>query len=237
MFSTWNSLNNSYSAYNNALAGSNAAVAAYNTAITAEKARVGDFFKAIFEAPVKIPARPCPPTQPGAWMGPMIWYNLTGALTGTDGAAKTAEQAARAGAVVNQGSNAMKTNSGFVRVSSDSTVYNATTLAVSGHTFGLAGQGAATMPGTNNAYWNNPGQASKTSGMMVSIFPNDGTQAALTAGQGVVLTVKSVAWNDGSFPLNPPAQPAAAIQPQAGLGAKFIAAGLTAATAVAMTLF
>jgi len=125
-------------------------------------------------------------------------------------------------------------------VSTDSTIFNATTLAVSGHTFGRAGQGAATYPSTNNAFWTGDPtttDANKAAGMMVSIFPNDGTQGALTAGQNITITVKSVAWNDGSFPLNAPAQPAAPAMPEAAMGAKFIAAGLTAATAVAMTLF
>lgn len=189
---------------------------------------------------MKIPARPCPPSQPGAWNGPRIWYNLTGSLTSTDGAEKTAEQAIRAGAVTNSASGQYTTISGFLQVSTDSTTFNATTLAVSGHVFGRAGQGAATMPGTNNAFWTGAPSASlatEATGMMVSVFPNVGAAAALIAGQNITLTVKSVAWNTGSFPLNAPAQPAAPAMPEAGMGAKFIAAGLTAATAVAMTLF
>ena len=76
-------INSQYSGYNTALAASNTAVNAYNTAINAEKTRVGDFFKAIFEAPVKIPARPpCPPTQPAAYSGPMLWGNITGLTAG-----------------------------------------------------------------------------------------------------------------------------------------------------------
>ena len=95
------------------------------------------------------------------------------------------------------------------------------------------------MPASNNAYWSDTtiAVANRVSGMMVSIFPNDGTQGALTADQNITLTVKSVAWNTGVFPLNAPAQPAAPAMPEAAMGAKFIAAGLTAATAVAMTLF
>lgn len=125
-------------------------------------------------------------------------------------------------------------------MSSDSATFNATTLATTGHVFGLAGQGAVSYPGTNNAFWTgatNTAGSARATGMMVSIFPNDGTQGALTAGQNITLTVKSVAWNTGAFPLNPPAQPAAPAMPEAAMGAKFIAAGLTAATAVAMTLF
>ena len=124
-------------------------------------------------------------------------------------------------------------------MSTDSTVFNATTLAITGHVFGRNGQGLNAMPATANAYWSNPAVTgtNRAAGMMVSIFPNDGTQGELTAGQNVTITVKNVAWNDGSYPLNLPAQPAAPAMPEAAMGAKFIAAGLTAATAVAMTLF
>ena len=51
-----------YDSYNSALGTYNTLRQTYNTALVNEKARVGDFFKSIFEAPVKIPARPCPPT-------------------------------------------------------------------------------------------------------------------------------------------------------------------------------
>lgn len=36
----------------------------YNKAAKDETARRGDLFKAMFEAPIEIPKRPCPPTQP-----------------------------------------------------------------------------------------------------------------------------------------------------------------------------
>ena len=45
------------------------------------------------------------------------------------------------------------------------------------------------MPGTNNAFWvgtSNP--ALNVAGMMVSIFPNDGTATGFTAGQSITLT-------------------------------------------------
>lgn len=145
-------INSQYSGYNTALAASNTAVNAYNTAINAEKTRVGDFFKAIFEAPVKIPARPCPPTQPAAYSGPKIWGNLTG-LTAAATDAQTYEKNAKAGFITNAASNQLKSTSGFVQVSTVSDVFNSTTLAISGHTFGLYGQGANTMPGTNNAFF------------------------------------------------------------------------------------
>jgi len=233
----WMMINGQWAGYNNALAASNTAVGAYNTAIASEKTRVGDFFKAIFEAPVKIPARPCPPTQPGAYTGPMIWGNLTG-LTAGAGAPQTLEMGAKAGFAANAVSGQLKATSGFIQVSTDSAVFNTTTLAITGHTFGLYGQGANTMPGTNNAFWvGTSAPATNVGGMMVSIFPNDATQAAVAAGLAITITAKSVGWNIGGYPLNAPAQPAAPLMPVAAMGAQYLVAGLTAATAVAMTLF
>jgi hypothetical protein len=91
------------------------------------------------------------------------------------------------GAVSNQATIQWKTNSGFLQVSTDNAVFNATTLAVTGHVFGRRGQGLAAMPATQNAYWTGLGSpyttaANRVTGMMVSIFPNDATQGALTAG-------------------------------------------------------
>lgn len=125
-------------------------------------------------------------------------------------------------------------------MSTDSTAFTATTLATTGHAFGRAGQGTASYPGTNNAFWTGDpsvADATKAASLMVSVFPNVGASTALAAGQNITITAKSIAWNTGVFPLNAPAQPAAPAMPDAALGAKYIAAGLTAATAVAMTLF
>ena len=46
----------------------------------------------------------------------------------------------------------MLTNSGFVQVSTISLVFNTTTLAISGHIFGLYGQGAIIMLPKNKAF-------------------------------------------------------------------------------------
>ena len=104
----------------------------------------------------------------------------------------------------------MKSTSGFVQVSTDSTVFNATTLAITGHTFGLYGQGASTMPGNNNAFWVGASNATaNVAGMMVSIFPNVATAATLIGAQNITLIAKSVGWNTGTYPLNNPPRPVA----------------------------
>ena len=68
-------------------------------------------------------------------------------------------------------------------------MFNATTLAITGHTFGLYGQGASTMPGYYNAFWVGASDpATNVAGMMVSIFPNVATAATLINGQNITLT-------------------------------------------------
>jgi hypothetical protein len=42
---------------------------AYNKALKDEKARKADSTRATFEAPITVPERPCPPSQPIAWWG------------------------------------------------------------------------------------------------------------------------------------------------------------------------
>lgn len=51
----------------------------YDAAVKDEKARLADFFKAGFDAPIKVPSRPCPPSRPAAYSGPSL--NI---YTGTD---------------------------------------------------------------------------------------------------------------------------------------------------------
>lgn len=93
------------------------------------------------------------------------------------------------------------------------------------------------MPGTNNSFWVDAPTALHTATMMVSIFPNDGTATGYTAGQNITLTAKCVGWSTGAYPLNAPAQPAPPMLPVAALAAKFIVAGLTATTSIALTLY
>lgn len=44
----------------------------YNTKLAEEKKRLADVFTAGFDAPIKVPARPCAPTRPGAYSGPQF---------------------------------------------------------------------------------------------------------------------------------------------------------------------
>jgi hypothetical protein len=89
-----------------------------------------------------------------------------------------------AAAVDNSASGQQKTNSGFLQVSTDSTTFNATTLQYTGHVYGRRGQGMVAMPAANNAFFPDSSVAAdaRVTGMMISVFPNDGTQPALAAG-------------------------------------------------------
>ena len=96
------------------------------------------------------------------------------------------------------------------------------------------------MPGTNNAFWVGPtasATATNAGGMMISVFPNVAASAAYSGAQNITITAKTVAWNTGVFPLNAPVPPPAPIMPVPAMNARYIAAGVAAATAVAMTLF
>jgi hypothetical protein len=65
--------------YNSAKTTYDSSKSTYNTALSNEKTRKADFFKSIFEAPVTIPTRPCPPTQPSAWTGATIDWDVASA--------------------------------------------------------------------------------------------------------------------------------------------------------------
>lgn len=143
---------------------------------------------------------------------------------------------ANAATLTNDAPNVRKANSGFINAYAVTDTYPLNPQYV-GHTFGLYGQGAATMPGANNAFWVGASNATTNAGgMMVSIFPNNAASAAYSGSQNITITAKTVAWNTGVFPLNAPVPPPAPMMPVA-MNAKYIAAGVAAATTVAMTLF
>jgi len=205
----------------------------YNTALANEKTRAGDFFKSIFEAPVKIPTRPCPPTQPAAWTGPNIdWWVANAAIASVN--STVLANNGQWGVFSKMSVTTPSLQSGWLAATPDNTA--TPVVAAPGHTFGLRGQGNATnaMAGTAFAY--RAVTATATHGMMVSIFPYDGTDAnGLTSGQTIVLTGYAQAWRAvASF--NAPVQPAAAVAPNAA-GAAYLVAGAAAVAAVAATMF
>jgi hypothetical protein len=81
-------------------------------------------------------------------------------------------------------------NSGFVRVTNETTSAAANTLLYAGHTFGLYGQGNDTMPWNGTAFeYATTKQTSDVHAMMVSFFPYDGTdQTGLAADTNITMS-------------------------------------------------
>ena len=158
----------SYTSYNSAKATYDTARTAYNTALAGEKARVADFFKAMFDPAVTIPARPCQPTMPAAYSGPNVDWTLTNnPYTSVNATSKVKGY----GVFARNSVPTPTLNSGFLSSTPDST---ATTPVATwtGHVFGLYGQGAAAMPADGIAFASRIIPTGETHGMMVSIFPD-----------------------------------------------------------------
>jgi hypothetical protein len=205
----------------------------YNSAITVEKARQADIIKLAFEVYAVVPERPCPPDQPAAYSGPRIdWWVTANALASLN----STVTAAMYGTLTNMAVTATPSlNAGFVQATPDTTSTATSVLTWAGHTFGLNGQGIATMPADGTAFSIVTPIATTTHSVMVSLFPYDATSAGLTGTQSVVLTVSSVTWRT-HYSIDRPDQPAAATSPDAS-GASALAATGAAAAAIMMALY
>jgi hypothetical protein len=169
------------------LASYNSVKIQYEAAIAANKARVGDLNKVLFEQPVSVPNRPCAPTKPAAYTGPAIdWAAAAGA---TDVSNPSTMKAKRMGWLARTAVGS-SVNSGFVRVTNETATTAANTLLYAGHTFGLYGQGNDTMPWNGTAYeYASAKQATDVHAMMVSFFPYDGTdQTGLAADTNITMS-------------------------------------------------
>merc|ERR1719265_579595 len=128
----------------------------YDQAITDEEARLADFFKATFDAPIAIPTRPCKPDTPHSWWGPMPKFgdaNLAAnavpwstVVTNNAGTANTiAYPVSDAGRSATAASWA--TSKGYLHLDSQVAAAGTTaTLKSTGKAFGRLGQGDASMP-------------------------------------------------------------------------------------------
>lgn len=58
-----------YAAYNSTVASYNTLKDAYTKAYNDEFERAGDYLRVIFEDPIPVPTRPCPPDQPIDYWG------------------------------------------------------------------------------------------------------------------------------------------------------------------------
>lgn len=114
---------------------------------------------------------------------------------------------------------------------------NADKPGLGGHVFGILGVGDMNMPGQTAPFvYGAPADTAKP-GMMVSLFPYWATAIAdETTANAVTLAAKEYAIDSDLF--KAPSQPAAATAiTESTTGAKFLAAGMIAVSAVAATLF
>jgi hypothetical protein len=163
-----------------------ALAATYNTAIDTEKARQADIIKLAFEAYAVVPERPCPPEQPAAYTGPKIdWWVTSNLLASVN----TTTIAAGYGTLDNMAVTATPSlNAGFVQATPDTTSTTTSVVTWAGHTFGLNGQGAATMPADGIAFTIVVPANTVTHSVMVSIFPYTAAWTGLTTAQTIVIT-------------------------------------------------
>jgi hypothetical protein len=220
-----NAKKSEFNDYNAALGSYNTLKTAYNSAIDTEKKRLADFFAAAFTPATSIPQRPCPPTQPRAYVGPYLDKAITTfPATNTDNKYFASIP-----------NNLGKAKKGYYASSSDTAVLTAASLTYSGKVFGRLGQGKGNMPGVAPFYWNYAVAATKPT-IVVSIFPETETDVGLdTAAKFVKIEATAIAWEDNAN-FGAPAQPAAAENPVAALGAQFLAATFISAAAVIATL-
>ena len=141
MLYQWATMQAGYDRYNQLLSTYNSQLAAYNTAVTTENKRATDFFRSIFEQQVKIPQRPCPPSQPPAWVGGKIDWWVPGMSINLMN-----ETAIKGGYGILMQAISLTPSllSGFQTATPDTTV--ATPVPAPGHVFGVFGQGDFTNP-------------------------------------------------------------------------------------------
>lgn len=225
---------NENNAYNSAKSSYDTKKTTYNAAVTDEEARMKDFFKATFEPKIAIPTRPDPPSQPYAYVGPVLAFNdavasgatwkATAALQGSNAFLATSTKLPVAGSA---------TRSGYLYSSADTT---AKTVAQCGHVFGRLGQGDMSLPAKTSAFYYATLATADKASMQLSFFPTVDADTGLDADTKYVkgdATVQS--WmNLGQY--GQPGRPAAAEAPM-DAGAKHISAGIAAIALVAASMY
>lgn len=220
--SSWNSLKDSYEGKKKA----------YNQAIDDETARRADLFKALFEAPIEIPERPCPPTAMGSFS---TWTSDLTTFSPSAASATTWDHtnAKNMFNMVNYKAYAR----GWLEASSDKGD-KAKMYADVGKVFGVFGRGTANTPDGAKAFtWNKPAAADK-SGIQISIYPETDATAGLTAAAKYIhFQAKTVEFAGMADALPSVASPAAPGAPNAALGAQTLAAGMIAIASVYASLY
>lgn len=215
---------------------------AYNTAIDTETKRRADFFAAAFSPATSIPERPCPPSQPPAYMGPNLdlsnktWKASTVSSATTDMAGKAVLKIGTA----NTPDNANYNRIGWYEVAVDKT--KLTEISYTGKVWGRLGQGAGNMPASSKPFYWAPESGAMTAGnsatMVISAFPEaDGDAGLDDAKKFIKFEAKAVPF-EAANAWATPTRPNAADSPKPGLsGAKMLAAGVISAAAAIASLY
>lgn len=210
--------------YNSALSSYNALAAAYNNAVTAERARAAN---QPLDAPLAVPARPCPPSGVGAFTGTPLIVSNTVALTAAQkatGAATWWEGAPDAKWSVKQG-----------YLQAGTTAAATVGDANAGHVYGLLGQlktwpAAWSVSTSKGAFqWKTPSGAHE---VIVSVMPYAKAQADDKNFELEAINVQfKTDWNVAL------AAPSAVTPTALLVGAKALGATVLAAAVVQSSLF
>jgi hypothetical protein len=135
---SYNAYTTMYSAFNTKVTAYNTLKDAYNTELKKEKTRNSNFVSSIFDAPIKLPTRPCPPDQPPAFQGLTLEWGATlfSAYGATEKAARKAVPNANG---TRAQSEAATLRSGFLQASKTDTSPASTDWEAVGHIFGRLG--------------------------------------------------------------------------------------------------
>jgi hypothetical protein len=185
-------------------------------------------------APVTIPARPCKPDQIPAYVGLDFKPDLTTTLF----AAWTADNKAAGFTTFYMNGSIQDVSTsyrvGYQLVTADTA---GSTVAKTGHVYGLLGQGDAMVAATTKAFqWKAP-EATKKHYMMVSILPYLDTMTALGSSDKITISWSIAAFDTDVNSFSKPTQPAAAVDPVAAIGASALVASAVAIVSVAVSLF
>lgn len=223
-----------YATFTTASTGYKTTMTTYDTALTAETTRAADFMKAMFEPPVAIPQRPCPPEQPMSPMGPklLVFDSAKASPTAWTAVSKTDGSAYLKYSTTHVTNDLFHTRVAYIAPASDTTPAAKVTANI-GAVFGRLGEGTPTLntdAGTTGFYWGVVDTA-KTPTMIVSFLPEVMADTGLVAAANTAtMSAKAIAWLDLNT-LAAPAPPAANANPKAA-GAAALTGSLLAASAV-----
>lgn len=161
----------------------------YDDAAQKEADRRADFFKAMFDPPVTVPTKPCPPTQPKDYSG--VTIDLAKSIA--DGWLAQDKQGMLANIKVRTDTYAHEdrfhSRKGYALSGPDKSKTGA--IANIGHVWGRFGEGAATMYDTVKPFRYTKEDSAHLPGLQISVFPELLATTALATGKKTEFTAKS----------------------------------------------